>query len=91
MTPFHFRVSIETHDQTGAVLAVYFQVRKGKTKVTKEYAEGNVFADYDKHGHLLGIELLAPCRASVLDRIARHAPERRFVRGAVPRGMLVPA
>ena len=88
---FAFRVSVETHDQTGAVIAVYFQVRKGKTKVTKEYADGSVFADYDKHGQLLGIELLAPCRASVLDKIAAQAPAKRFVRDAVPRGMLLTA
>jgi uncharacterized protein YuzE len=88
---FSFQVSVETHDQTGAVIAVYFQVRKGKTKITKEYADGGAFADYDKHGQLLGIELLAPCRASVLDKIAQQAPTKRFLRDAVPRGMLVPA
>ena len=88
---FSFRVSVETHVQTGEVLAVYFQVRKGKVKTTREYANGNAFADYDKHGHLLGIELLAPCRAAVLDKIAQHAPAKRFVRSAVPQGMLVPA
>ena len=88
---FSYRVSVETEDATGAVIAVYFQVRKGKAKVTKEYADGDVFADYDRQGRLLGIEMLAPCRASVLDRIAKHAPEKRFVRNAVPRGMLVHA
>ena len=88
---FSFRVSVETHDQTGAVIAAYFQIRKGKTKVTKEYADGDAFADYDKHGQLLGIELLAPCRTSVLDRIAKQAPTKRFLRGAVPCGMLVNA
>lgn len=85
---FSFRVSIETRDETGEMMAVYFQIRKGKTKTAKEYADGNVFADYDKHGHLLGIEMLGPCRESVLDRIAKAAPEKRFVRGAVPRGMI---
>jgi len=88
---FSFYVSVETHDQTGEVMAVYFQIRKGKTKTTREYADGGVFADYDKRGDLLGIEMLAPCRASILDRITRGAPERRFVRDAIPRGMLVTA
>jgi uncharacterized protein YuzE len=88
---FSFRVSIETNDQTGKVVAVYFQVRKGKTKVTKEYANGDAFADYDRRGNLLGIELLAPCRASVLDKIAQQTSTKRFVRGAVPQGMLVTA
>jgi len=86
---YSFRVSIETHDKTAQVVAAYFQVRKGKVKVAKEYADGNAFADYDSRGKLLGIELLAPCRASVLDGIAAPAPAKRFVQGAVPQGMLV--
>ena len=85
---FHFRVSVETRNETGEVLAVYFQVRKGKTKVTKERAGGNVFADYDKHGTLIGFEVLGPCRASVLDNIAGQASAKRFVRSAIPQGML---
>ena len=88
---FSFRVHVETHDQTGAVVAVYFQIRKGKVKTTKEYANGNAFADYDRRGQLLGIELLAPCRAAVLDRIAGQASTKRFLRNTVPSGMLVPA
>ena len=86
---FFFRVNVETHDQTGEVLAVYLQIREGKPQKTKEYAGGDVFADYDKHGKLLGIELLAPCRAALLDSIAKHASPKRFVRNAVPKGMLV--
>jgi hypothetical protein len=41
---------------------------------------------------LLGVELLAPCEAGVLDHIAQREPEpvKRFLRGGVPRG-LVPA
>jgi len=88
---FSFRVTVETHDETGQVVAVYFQIRKGKPKTTKEYADGNLFADYDHRGDLLGIELLAPCKAAVLDKIAKDAPEKQFVRDAVPQGMLVPA
>jgi uncharacterized protein YuzE len=86
---FSFRVTVETHDRTGEVLAVYFQVRKGKTKTTREHADGNVFADYDRHGRLLGVEMLAPCRASVLDNIARQASAKQFIRRAIPHGMLM--
>jgi len=88
---FFFRVSVETHDQTGEVIAVYFQVRKGKLQKTKEYADGNIFADYDKHGKLLGIEVLAPCQVAVLDNIAKQESAKRFVRNALPGGMLVTA
>jgi uncharacterized protein YuzE len=89
MNNFSFRVTVETHNRTGEVLAVYFEVLEGKTKTTKEYAGGSVFADYGKRGELLGIEMLAPCRASVLDNIARQAPAKQFVRRAIPKGMLV--
>jgi hypothetical protein len=88
---FSFRINVETHDQTGQVIAVYFQVRTGKVKVTREYADGNAFGDYDRHGRLLGIEMLAPCRASVLDNIAKHKPAKQFVRNTIPRGMLARA
>jgi uncharacterized protein YuzE len=86
---FYFSVSVEAHEHTGEVLAVYFQVRQGKTKVTKEYANGDAFADYDRNGKLLGIELLAPCRPKVLDSIAKQPSAKKFLRDAVPRSMLV--
>ena len=88
---FSFQMTVETHDRTGQVIAVYFQVRKGKVKTTREYAEGNAFGDYDRHGRLLGIEMLAPCRASVLDNIAKQKPAKQFVRNTIPRGMLARA
>ena len=88
---FSFRVNVEAENETGRVLAVYLQVREGKSATVKEYADGNVFADYDRYGRLIGIEMLAPCNAKVLDRIATQAPARRFVRSAVPKSMLVPA
>jgi len=84
-------VSIETEDQTGEILSVYFHVRKGWAKTTKEYVEGIVFADYDKEGKLLGIEMLAPCEITVLDQIARSQRVKKFVHRSIPRGMLVPA
>jgi uncharacterized protein YuzE len=88
---FSFGVSVETKNDTGEVIAVYFQIRKGKAKTTKEYAGGDVFADYDKDGRLLGVEMLAPCQPSVLDKIAKLSAEKRFLRRAVPQGMLASA
>jgi hypothetical protein len=86
---FSFRMSIENDNKTGAVLAVYFQIRKGDSAKVVEYADGGVFADYNRKGELLGIEMLAPCKASVLNKIAVQEPERRFVKANVPVGMLV--
>lgn len=88
---FDFQVSVETDDQTGRVIAVYLRVREGKCHRTKEYSDGIVFADYDKRGKLLGIEILGRCRATVLNQIATLPSEKQFVRNSVPRGMLVGA
>ena len=86
---FDFQLSVETNDQTGDVVAVYFQIRKGQSAKVKEYAGGAAFADYDRKGRLLGIELLEPCKASVLSSIAEQPSAKNFVRNAVPRGMLL--
>ena len=89
ITPkYSFRIDIETHDQTGEVLAAYFSVRKGKAHETKEFAGGCAFADYDKKGRLLGIELLGPCKISVIDRITSEAPARKFFKGSIPRQLV---
>ena len=91
-----FRVSIETDDATGDVLAVYFQVRRGKSHETREFERGKVFADYNRRGELLGIEMLAPCKVSVVDKLAKHEPDqfrrrtKQFMKRSGPRRM-VPA
>ena len=94
MSQFQFRVSIDTDDVSGEVLAVYFQIRKGKVHKTLEFAEGNVFADYDRQGCLLGMELLGPCRASIVDKLAPKEPAelrsraKRFMKNTGPRTMV---
>jgi uncharacterized protein YuzE len=94
MTKFHFQVVITTDDATGELLAVYFQIRKGKVHETREFADGNVFADYDKKGSLLGIELLGPCKVSIVDKLAPSEPislrnrTKRFMRDVGPRKMV---
>lgn len=80
-----FAVSVETENETGAVLAVYFQVRKGRHDHTKQFQGGAAIADYDKHGYLLGVELLAPCTVRVVDELASEEP--RIVRDEVKRFM----
>ena len=91
---FNFQVIVTTDDATGELLAVYFQIRKGKVHETREFANGNVFADYDKHGAVLGIELLGPCRVSIVDKLASSEPvamrnrTKRFMRDVGPRKMV---
>ena len=87
---FNFSVNVETNNETGAIEAVYFRIRDGKSFKTKEYANGSAFADFNRKGELLGVELLGPCNIRVLDQIAKNetTPAKRFVRSAIPREMV---
>ncbi len=81
---FNFEIAVETNTQTGDILSVNIRNRKGKVAKTREYADGAAFGDYDRHGNLLAIELLGPCEAKVLDKIAAQPAAKRFVRKVVP-------
>ncbi|MFM9962056.1 MAG: DUF2283 domain-containing protein [Planctomycetaceae bacterium] len=86
-----FNVSFEVNHQTGEVLAAYFRIRKGHSVETREFAQGAVFADYNRDGNLLGIEMLAPCKASVLNKIAAPEPTvKKFLKRASPRELVTP-
>ena len=85
-----FRVAVTTDAQTGDLMAVYFQVRRGKATKVREFEHGNALANYNHKGELLGIELLGPCHVKVVDRIAKKdATVKRFVRSSAPRRMLL--
>ena len=94
MTKLTFGISITTDESTGEVLSVYFQIRKGKALETREFADGAAFADYNKTGELVGVELLAPCKVSVVDQLAENEPShvrsrtKKFIRTAGPRQMV---
>ncbi len=91
VVPIRLEGTIGFDRETGKVMAVYFRVRPGKAAETKEFANGNAFADYDSKGRLLGLELLGPCKVTVLDRISRGEPKpvKSFFRNSVPAQMLV--
>lgn len=82
-------MTIQINRETGKVSAAYFYIRKGKSAHVREFADGAAFADYDRKGNLLGVELLAPCQITVLDKIARRepAPVKTFLKGSIPREM----
>ena len=86
----NFQVRVTADEATGALTAAYIRVRRGQVEETREVVPGRAFADYDADGILLGIELLSPCEAQVLDRIADHEPPAilRFLRGAAPRELI---
>lgn len=83
-------LEVSIDEKTGLVRAAYLRVRKGKVEETQEVSEGSAFADYAADGLLLGVELLAPCKVKVLDRIAANEPEpvKRFLRGGPPRELV---
>jgi hypothetical protein len=85
---FHLEAAVD--DNTGRMIAVYLRVRQGEVATTKEIEPGVAYADYDSQGTLLGIELLGPCQAAVLDSIASGEPEpvKRFLHGSVPRELV---
>jgi len=80
------KLTVEANKESGKTSAVYFLIRAGKSARVREFAGGNVFADYDRNGRLLGIELIGPCEINILERIARKEPQpvRRFVQ-QIPR------
>jgi uncharacterized protein YuzE len=81
-----FELSVSGRDD-GTLEAAYFRVKKGKVARTEEVVPDTVMADYDSSGELLGIEVLAPVRLSVLANQverARRSSFRKFVRQSAP-------
>jgi Protein of unknown function (DUF2283) len=64
-----FRLEISFNETAGGPVPAYLRVREGSVAESTEISPGVAFADYDADGFLLGVELLAPCRLEVLDRI----------------------
>jgi hypothetical protein len=56
-----------------------------------EHCNGAAFANYSDKGELLGVELLAPCKPSVLMRITADPNVKKFIRGGIPRQMALAA
>ena len=93
-SPVNYSFDVETtvDNQTGELLAVYFRVRKAKVHQTIEIVDGYAYADYNRRGELIGIELLGPCDVSVVDKIRKaDVAAKSFIRSSAPRGILVEA
>ena len=87
---YSFRVLVTTDNRSGDVLAVNLRIRKGRSVETKEFGDGAAFADYDKKGELLNIEVLGPCEVKILDSIAASdVTTRKFIRDSLPSKMLL--
>jgi hypothetical protein len=50
----------------------------------EEFCDGYVLADYDRRGRLLGVALLAPCEARIVDKIAPDRLPKAFIRKSIP-------
>jgi uncharacterized protein YuzE len=90
MLPPKFRLEVSYHETNGDPVAAYLRVREGKVTQTKEISAGVAFADYGADGCLLGIELLAPCRADVLAGVSDNESEavQQFLRFGVRKEMI---
>ncbi len=53
----------------GTIEAVYVRLSDRKVARSKELIEGQLVADYDRKGELVGIEILAPVRIQNLTRL----------------------
>jgi hypothetical protein len=93
MKALDFRVRVEVDHESGKTLAVYLQIRQGKAHRVKELAEGNAFANFDREGRLLGVELLAPCNLAVFDSatVKESVEVKQFISGKIPREMALGA
>ena len=66
-------ISIETDNATKRVLAIYLQVEEGEVFRTVEIEQDACYADEDKSGRLLGVEILAPGTLTFLTKkVAEH-------------------
>lgn len=89
------KLHVETDNRTGEILAVYFQIRRGKAATVNELQDGVAYANYDRKGRLLGIELLEPCEVQCLTRIAEKEPAKfqnrvkNFFKSSIPRKMML--
>jgi hypothetical protein len=90
MDNYHFESSISIEEETGTLLAFYHQVRTGKSVKQIEFADGNLIADYDSRGRLLGVELLGPCSLAELKKAFKGEPRLlAIVQSNAPRTAIV--
>ena len=82
-----FEISISANSE-GTIEAIYITLSSGgKVAKTQEIDGDALLADYDSHGTLIGIEILAPVRISELAKLVEkpvRASFRRFVRHIAP-------
>jgi uncharacterized protein YuzE len=61
--------------EDGMLEAAYFHFRKGAVAETRELVGTSVMGDYDKHGKLIGLEILSPVPLRKLEKFVAK-PDR---------------
>lgn len=65
-------------EDNGRILAVYVSLSKNKVHKTVTIAEGECYADEDRKGNLLGVEMLVPGELELhIKKVAKqyHVPQ----------------
>jgi hypothetical protein len=82
-----YEVSISGRND-GTIEAVYVRLSDHKVARSREVIEGQLVADYDRRGEIVGLEILAPVRIQSLTRLVSQParrPFKRFVEDSIPR------
>lgn len=73
------KFNVQADPDTGKVWAIYISINEGKVHRTVEIVPDACYADEDRHGNLLGVEMLAPGTLIVnATRVARKYGLRGF-------------
>jgi uncharacterized protein YuzE len=67
-----FEVELDRH---GKPLAVYIRIRNHKVHRSEKLGDGEVILDLGSRGEIVGIEIVEPCRAAILERVASEHKE----------------
>ncbi|HEU4365085.1 MAG TPA: DUF2283 domain-containing protein [Candidatus Krumholzibacteria bacterium] len=82
-----YEVSISGRND-GTIVGVYVRLYERKVARSREIIAGQLVADYDRGGEIVGLEILAPVRIRSLTRLVSQParrPFKRFIEDSIPR------
>jgi uncharacterized protein YuzE len=88
--PIGYEISTSAGED-GTIEAAYIRFSHGPVAETREINGDVLLADFDKEGNLVGVEILAPVKISVLTELVqppKRAPFERFIREAAPQKLV---
>ncbi len=82
-----FFASYAVHNETGAIDSAYFGFQEGEP-VDFEAPDKVIRVERDEDGHVLGMELLGPCKLQTLYDIVKDEPHKdiicKFIGNVIP-------